>query len=852
MRPTLALIGRSLVILLLGLTWWAPSRPVALASPETGDLSMRIETPEYELSVAGVKVPGYASNTLPGAPSLPVRGFTFDLPASGDWELTFELVGSRVLTERVTIPSVPVPDLDLNGPTSLDDLETLPASVPVINRPDPAIYAADAFYPASPVLAGEAMQQGDKRILPVRVFPFQYNPVTRELLYHPDLRISVRLHGAELSPEAATAPVNAQPKRAVPATNVEFAVRVYTRERGLYRLTYNELAAAGIPVGSGGRDPRKFVLYNDGQPVDIQLIGGADGVFNPGDLVIFYAVPHTGRFQNYNVYSLAVTDQPNTAIMSSRSVSAPSVLPPTSTITQTVHVEYDRDYRSLYERPMNVDHWFDTQLYANVSAPTVTRDYDLNLDDPVTASGTLDFTALIHGGNSQPATPDQSVVIRLNSHSLGQFTWDGSIDHTITASLPASWLDSSPNRITLEAALTQLTGVAAYWISPDWIELKYPAAAEAELDRIYIEGKVSASPNIAVTGFSSPDARVYDVRQPTHPVLLTGVAARIASGVFTMAWIDAVSNPSYYLSTLNALLAPSAVEADALSNWASPDHDADYIVIVGAQRSFNGTTALGGELSDALQQQNLTCWPIAQPRGCGSSRSTFSTSTMSSATAKSIPKRSVIFSLTPTGIGTKAVLGRITCCWWAMATTTSPVYPPSRCPICCRPIWYTSTHGGARCPQTIALSAPTDQTIIIPNMAVGRLPVNYADDVTAMVNKILTYESTTLNPPGPWQQRAVYAADDCANSAGDFHTLSNYGRLQWLPSAYTNRKIYYSLKDPNGNFICPDGTHSTSAELKAAVRGAFDQGALFIQWFGHGSQTQWGSRIAFHRTDNPC
>ncbi len=41
----------------------------------------------------------------------------------------------------------------------------------------------------------------------------------------------------------------------------------------------------------------------------------------------------------------------------------------------------------------------------------------------------------------------------------------------------------------------------------------------------------------------------------------------------------------------------------------------------------------------------------------------------------------------------------------------------------------------------------------LPNMAVGRLPVNSAADVTAIVNKTLTYENVTLNPPGAWQQR---------------------------------------------------------------------------------------------------
>ena len=36
MKLTLALIGRSLAVLLLGLTWWLPSHPVFGASAEEG------------------------------------------------------------------------------------------------------------------------------------------------------------------------------------------------------------------------------------------------------------------------------------------------------------------------------------------------------------------------------------------------------------------------------------------------------------------------------------------------------------------------------------------------------------------------------------------------------------------------------------------------------------------------------------------------------------------------------------------------------------------------------------------------------------------------------------------------
>lgn len=52
-------------------------------------------------------------------------------------------------------------------------------------------------------------------------------------------------------------------------------------------------------------------------------------------------------------------------------------------ITQTVHIEHDLDYRTLYQRPDDADHFFDTPLYVNASTPELTRSYDLALDRPI-------------------------------------------------------------------------------------------------------------------------------------------------------------------------------------------------------------------------------------------------------------------------------------------------------------------------------------------------------------------------------------------------------------------------------------------------------------------------------------
>jgi len=151
---------------------------------------------------------------------------------------------------------------------------------------------------------------------------------------------------------------------------------------------------------------------------------------------------------------------------------------------------------------------------------------------------------------------------------------------------------------------------------------------------------------------------------------------------------------------------------------------------------------------------------------------------------------------------------------------------------------------------------PTDNLFVsvdasndyLPNMSVGRLPVNSAADVSAMVDKILLYESDALNPTGIWQQRAVYVADDCSDSAGNFHNLSNQGRLQWLPSAYANRRVYYD--NPGIATVCPEGTHTDSTAMRAAVRQQFNNGALYLQWFGHGSQARWGGAASQFQANN--
>lgn len=110
--------------------------------------------------------------------------------------------------------------------------------------------------------------------------------------------------------------------------------------------------------------------------------------------------------------------------------------------------------------------------------------------------------------------------------------------------------------------------------------------------------------------------------------------------------------------------------------------------------------------------------------------------------------------------------------------------------------------------------------------------------MTAVVDKILAYETTAS--PGDWQRRAVFVADPAGDEAGNFHALSERAR-QSIPPPFVTRTAYYRAP----------GSPQTAAQMKTAVRDAFDGGALYLQWFGHAARGSWSKDGVWELNDPP-
>jgi hypothetical protein len=79
-----------------------------------------------------------------------------------------------------------------------------------------------------------------------------------------------------------------------------FAVAIHTN--GIYRVDYNTMLNAGMPLGSF--DPRSFQVFARGEEQPIFVKNQSSGVFNPGDYIEFYAEKNDGWFDS-NFYENA-------------------------------------------------------------------------------------------------------------------------------------------------------------------------------------------------------------------------------------------------------------------------------------------------------------------------------------------------------------------------------------------------------------------------------------------------------------------------------------------------------------------------------------------------------------------
>ncbi len=128
-----------------------------------------------------INLPGVILPNDAGAPDLPGLGRYIALPQGA--VAVLEVVTSRTEVYQ-GIDVAPAPIIQRENDDS-----------PPVYAEDPAIYGLDAYYPAQPVRLSEPMTMRGVDVVIVGITPFQYNPVTKELVVYTELDLRIDFIG---------------------------------------------------------------------------------------------------------------------------------------------------------------------------------------------------------------------------------------------------------------------------------------------------------------------------------------------------------------------------------------------------------------------------------------------------------------------------------------------------------------------------------------------------------------------------------------------------------------------------------------------------------------------------------
>jgi hypothetical protein len=134
----------------------------------------------------------------------------------------------------------------------------------------------------------------------------------------------------------------------------------------------------------------------------------------------------------------------------------------------------------------------------------------------------------------------------------------------------------------------------------------------------------------------------------------------------------------------------------------------------------------------------------------------------------------------------------------------------------------------------------------VPDMVIGRINVRSVQEADDFISRTIDYD---LHPVlDPWRVRVVVAADDNLHPEGNIYVMNETWHTNpqaedltnnHVPSKFEVVKIYMIeyLMGPGGE----------KPEAREALISAFNQGALIVNWIGHGSANLWADEHIFRR-----
>jgi hypothetical protein len=570
---------------------------------------------------------------------------------------------------------------------------------------------------------------------------------------------------------------------AAPAQPVD-AVKLVVDQPGLYRVTTSALRAAGFDPTR--HDPAQLRMTLAGRPVTLVTEGSSDGL-----TLTFYGESRDSRYGQENVYWLGWGQQAEDSAV--RTV-APVEGQPTTTFTARQQMEESHLY--LSQLPAGSDHW----LWQSLFAPDT---FSVPFNLPGWAGGDVDLAVSLWANTEDMATnPDHRALLEVNGLQVAESAWDGKGWRTITATLPADIVQATDNTLALIAPGD--TGATVDVIYLDQIDLAYDRALELDGGPLVFSAEAGAP--LAVQGVDAAQALLWDVTDPAAARPLDGAEAGPAGLSFQDRAAEGLRR--YAVADPAGLLTPLAIQPANGVDLRENTQGADYIAI--AHPDF----------IDALQ-------PLVDFRRDQGLRVTVADvedvyDTFSGGMVDPTALRDYMLYARDNWPGPAPrfllLVGDASYDYQGFLPDSTPNFVPT---------YLLQTHFVGETASDnwfVSLDDQDDR----PDMAVGRIPAQTAEQVAHAVAKTLAYEQDPS--AAEWSGRALFVADDKQSS---FQEISDDLAANYLPDAYEVEKVYLGQTD----------------DANADVIRQLNQGVGVLTYVGHGSMNVWAQEKILRTED---
>ncbi len=808
----------------------------------------------------------------PGAPELPTRVFILGLPPGAQAEVAIVPGNFEEITE-VNVRPVPVK-------------EHAEAFAQWRYQSDPKIYESNAFYPAELARVNPPTQFRQQTIARLEVMPVQYNPEQKRLRFYRDLQIVVRFVGGNL-PATRLALSRAEEElyenlllnyeqakafRVSPPANLARRAEAQIdgplykfplRQEGIYKLAGGTLRRAGVNLDEV--KPNNIHLYNNGgrelpRPIRasrpsglienaIYVADGGDGRFNDEDYILFYGrgvegfafdsttgvASHYFNHFGYDNYYWLSFGGGNGKRMAARAPLPPSGLAPATRFTDYVFVE--EDFTPLFESDQ---HWFS---WLFTPRGNDRRAYRVRLTEPVPETVARLKLALY----AQPNGTRRQLTVSFEKQELGAFEPFGGDHVEIFNADKFGGLVNGENEILL--AFDGSGDAAQLYL--DYFEIMYERQLRLNNSVLAFNGRAGAGPfaytlsNVVASGVALSEVEVwlFDVSDFSNAVRLSPQNWQVNGLQVTFADIgNTTQTPRRYIAALPAAFKsvdPNLIKPDELSNWRSPNHGADMVVITHEDfLSINPVTGKddgplarfvslrqNANVNDTLKIEVVKIQDVFDEFSGGLYDPVAIRDFLQYA-YENWPRRPLYVMLVGDGdYDPKNIINKTGKNW--LPTYHTEEFNTSEFDIRNRVTDSQFTY-----------VAGDDQTM---DLAIGRVPARSLADVEAYVEKLTRYE--TIPAFGVWRNTAVMVADDeyaqgaVPSSGESFHiedteTLINF----YTPPFFDIKKIYLT------EFAAVQSASISGIRKPTATDALLrlvNNGAVLVNYAGHGNPDVW-------------